>query len=69
MNEIIELEDAIRDALPSADAAADQDACLRPLVACAQDILCNGWTGPGERIASLRNIARDIARFAPLAAA
>ena len=65
MREVIALEDRIRDALPNASTAADQDVTLRPLVAVAHDILCNGWTGPGARIDGLRTIAGAIARFSP----
>lgn len=64
MREIIALEDRIRDALPNASTAAEQDITLRPLVAVAHEILCNAWGGPGARLDSLRTIADRIGRFA-----
>lgn len=70
MREIIELERQIADALPSASAAADQDAGLRAIVSAAHDILCNAWTtGEQSRLDRLRTIAAEIRRFAPQAAA
>lgn len=51
MNEIIALENEIREALPTATG---------PAVAPAHDILCNAWRGPGERIERLRAIAKAL---------
>lgn len=65
MDEIIALEATIAGALPSASAAAEHDARLRPLIAFAHDILCNGWTEPGSRLDRLRTLAGEIARFGP----
>lgn len=64
MDEIIALENTIREALPAISDAAERDDRLRPLVAFAHDILCNGWTEEGSRLDRLRTIARSVERFA-----
>ena len=60
MGEIIALEDVIRCALPAADAAAGDSPAVRRAVMIAQDVLCNGWTGPGSRLDCLRAVAGQM---------
>lgn len=53
MGEVIALENEIMSALPRADVVAE----LRGAVIDAHDVLCNAWSGPGERLDKLREIA------------
>lgn len=53
MDEVITLENQIRDALV---AGTVPDTVL----AWANDILCNGWTEPGSRLERLRTIVASI---------
>jgi hypothetical protein len=66
MDEIIALENQIRDALPRADTAAamfDDNHHVHAMIRFAHDILCNGWTEPGSRLDRLRTIAAALKNF------
>lgn len=63
MGEVAALEKEIMAALPRADAAAEHDPSIRPTLAFAHDILCNGWTEPGSRLDRLRTIAAAMRRI------
>lgn len=66
MDEVVELENQIMDALPAADRAAgmmDPDAAIHAIIRGAHDLLCNSWRGPGERLDALRMVAAALRKF------
>ena len=62
MGEVIALEKEIMAALPAADRAAERDPTLKVAVRDAQDLICNAWCGPEQRLARLRRIASEFRR-------